>query len=203
MRSKFVMASLPFFIILMMLLSPVTPSPAISHSGKVSLQPFAVSENTKAQNTSVYNFTQLNLSFPHMNFNITNNTTLPPGEFRVTFIESGLPSGILWSVTVNGSQENSTSRNISFSLKNGIYPFQLGYINGYIEFNSYNNFTINGTNISININYCAGSVNPGGPEIGASGPSLLPMFYVYLLIAVAVILILIYLTRKIIDRNQV
>lgn len=53
-----------------------------------------------------------------------NRTAVPPtAEHSVTFTESGLPSGTLWSVTVNGTLRSSVSTSISFPEPNGSYAY--------------------------------------------------------------------------------
>lgn len=44
-------------------------------------------------------------------------------EYDVTFTESGLPSGSVWYVTLNGTSINSTTANITFEEPNGSYSF--------------------------------------------------------------------------------
>ncbi len=44
-------------------------------------------------------------------------------NYAVTFEETGLPSGTLWQVNLNGSIQSSTSTEIVFSEPNGGYPF--------------------------------------------------------------------------------
>ena len=51
--------------------------------------------------------------------------------FDVTFTESGLPSGVSWSVTVGGSTISSTEGTITFSEPNGTYSYTLGSVSGY------------------------------------------------------------------------
>ncbi len=49
----------------------------------------------------------------------------------VTFTESGLPTGTLWSVTLNGIAENSTGRTITFADPAGTYSYWVGSVRGY------------------------------------------------------------------------
>lgn len=46
---------------------------------------------------------------------VTESITFSPVTYTVTFTETGLPSGSLWGVTLNGSAETSTSSSIAFS----------------------------------------------------------------------------------------
>jgi len=51
--------------------------------------------------------------------------------YPIVFTESGLPVGTLWSVTLNGVSETSTSTTVQFALENGSYDFDVGAIAGY------------------------------------------------------------------------
>jgi len=55
----------------------------------------------------------------------------PTVTYSVTFAESGLPSGTAWSVTLNGSNENSTGPAIVFSEPNGAYAYAVGGVTDY------------------------------------------------------------------------
>jgi YVTN family beta-propeller protein len=55
-----------------------------------------------------------------------------PPQFALTFSESGLPAGTSWSVTFNGSSEQSTTALVTFSgFYVGNYSFSLGTVAGY------------------------------------------------------------------------
>jgi hypothetical protein len=58
-------------------------------------------------------------------------TPLPPGLYALTFMESGLPTGQIWSVDLAGTVENSSTDQIVFAEKNDTYPFSVGEISGY------------------------------------------------------------------------
>jgi YVTN family beta-propeller protein len=51
--------------------------------------------------------------------------------YPVTFLESGLPSGAPWSVTLNGSTVSSAGSDISFTESNGTYSYSIGAVSGY------------------------------------------------------------------------
>lgn len=55
-----------------------------------------------------------------------------PGEFVVTFQESGLPSGTSWTVTLNGSPLTSVSTSINFTEENGSFAFLIGPVSNYL-----------------------------------------------------------------------
>ncbi len=54
-----------------------------------------------------------------------------PNTFTVTFEESGLASGTMWSVTLNGHTESSTTDTITFAGINGSYNYLINNVTGY------------------------------------------------------------------------
>ena len=75
----------------------------------------------------------------------------PPSEYTVTFIQTGLPSGTLWSANLNGQQLSSSGTQIIFSESNGTYTFTVGHIAGYVESPSSGSVTVNGASTTVNI----------------------------------------------------
>lgn len=51
--------------------------------------------------------------------------------YSVTFVESGLPPGTTWSVTLNGVTKSSTSNSITFILPEGTYSYSVITPSGY------------------------------------------------------------------------
>ncbi len=51
--------------------------------------------------------------------------------YSVTFSQSTLPSGTMWSVTLNGSTETSAGGSVAFSEPNGTYDYTVGTVAGY------------------------------------------------------------------------
>lgn len=52
-------------------------------------------------------------------------------NYYVTFHEYGLPSGMKWSVTLNGTTMNSTGILITFAVPDGSFQYQVRSENGY------------------------------------------------------------------------
>jgi|GEM_PF-2321781 len=79
--------------------------------------------------------------------------------YSVKFVESGLPSGTLWSVALNGTTHNSTTNTITFTEPNGSYSYTIKTpISGgtgiqYVVSQSTGTLTVNGTNINMNVPY--------------------------------------------------
>lgn len=63
--------------------------------------------------------------------NATQVITFTPVTYRVAFTETGLGSGISWSVTLNGTTITSDSASIAFTERNGSYSFVIGSVAGY------------------------------------------------------------------------
>jgi len=79
--------------------------------------------------------------------------------FSITFTESGLPSGTLWFITLNGITHNSTTNTITFTEPNGSYSYTIETpISGgtgiqYVLSQSTGTLTVNGADININVPY--------------------------------------------------
>jgi YVTN family beta-propeller protein len=54
-----------------------------------------------------------------------------PPKYPVTATETGLPTGTTWAVTLNGTENSSTSSSIGFSEPNGTYPYTVAPVPGY------------------------------------------------------------------------
>jgi len=68
--------------------------------------------------------------------------------YAVTFMESGLPLGRFWSVTLNGAIYNSTTDTKIFLVPNGTYSYTIGSVPGYSASPSFGNITVNGANVT-------------------------------------------------------
>ncbi len=90
-------------------------------------------------------------------------TPPPPSTYAVTFAESGLPSGTLWSVIVNGSTQNSTTTQITYTETNSTYAFAVGAIVGYTANPASGSLTVNGLPVTQNITFSA--IPPGSYSV--------------------------------------
>ncbi len=64
--------------------------------------------------------------------------------YAVVFTESGLPSGSLWSLTVNAQSPSSKTTTITVQLPNGTFPYTLHAIAGYAPVSPSGSVTVNG-----------------------------------------------------------
>jgi hypothetical protein len=79
------------------------------------------------------------------------NSTAP---YSITFVESGLASGTIWSMKVGTLAESSATNKIVFSVVNGTYSYSTGSVVYYkITENSAGTVTINGSSETINVAY--------------------------------------------------
>jgi len=75
--------------------------------------------------------------------------------YAVAFIESGLPQGTSWSVTVQSSQKATTSTSNSFNLTNGTFTYTVGSVAGYSATPSSGSVTVNGLPVTVTIVFSA------------------------------------------------
>ena len=73
---------------------------------------------------------------------------LPVPTYNATFVETGLPLGTNWSLSLNGTPGSSNTSAINFTLPNGTYAFAVGPIIGFQVSPSQGNVSIVGSNVS-------------------------------------------------------
>jgi YVTN family beta-propeller protein len=76
-----------------------------------------------------------------------------PPTYTVTFVESGLPSGTNWSVTLDGTKWATALFVIMFSEPNGAYPYTVGLVTGYASTPSSGSVTVSGANTGVLVNF--------------------------------------------------
>ncbi len=110
------------------------------------------------------------------------NTTIffAVSTYKVTFTSSGLSQGITWGVSVYNISSKTAVFNatIVFYLPNGSYIFSIPYVSGYsVSSNATGLFTIDGTNLFVNVTFAPTSQTPGGildgKLIGYIAPAIL------------------------------
>jgi YVTN family beta-propeller protein len=77
------------------------------------------------------------------------------GQYPVHFTESGLVAGTAWSVTLNGTQDESTTGTASFAEPNGTYPFTVEPVAGYTGSPSSGSVTVDGTPVNQSVEFTA------------------------------------------------
>ncbi len=72
---------------------------------------------------------------------------------KVTFTETGLPTGTSWSVTLNGISKSSTSSTVSFSEPDGTYAYTVGGVSGFTVSPASGNVTVQGAAVDVTVTY--------------------------------------------------
>ncbi len=80
-------------------------------------------------------------------------TAVPPPTYPVSFIETGLPMGTSWSVTLDGVPRTSGMSTITFSEPNGTYAYSVGSVWGYIASPPSGSVIVNGAGVSTSITF--------------------------------------------------
>lgn len=84
------------------------------------------------------------------------NVTFSPTLYAVTFVSSGLPAGIAWTVTVNAESENSSHGALLFRLSNGTWIYNVSAPTGYLVVPSeLGTFLVDGASLTVTINFTA------------------------------------------------
>jgi parallel beta-helix repeat protein len=76
---------------------------------------------------------------------------------NVTITETGLPTGVKWSVTLNGRTRGSTSNSITFSELDGTYQYEVSMLPGFDESTTSGTIIVEGANVQKAITF---SLNP-------------------------------------------
>jgi DNA-binding beta-propeller fold protein YncE len=86
-----------------------------------------------------------------------------PGKYLVVFTASGLPSGTMWSLTINGSIVSGTTSVLTTRLQNGTYPFSVGQVTGYSVNPRTGSVTVSGSGLNKNITFT--SITSSNPTL--------------------------------------
>jgi hypothetical protein len=112
-----------------------------------------------------------------------------PVDYSVRFVETGLPNGTTWSVSLAGAAFVSTNASGAFSEPNGSFAYGVAPIPGYAATPAGGSVRVNGTNVTVGIAFVlvtysvvfvaaglapgtAWSVTVGGTPVSTTGPSL-------------------------------
>lgn len=75
--------------------------------------------------------------------------------YKVTFTETGLPSGTSWSADLESDQVSSTTSTVVFEEQNGTYDFTMGSVSGYSPSPSSGDIKVSGAPVKISITFTA------------------------------------------------
>jgi len=119
-------------------------------------------------------------------------------RYNITFLESGLPLGTAWSVSVGGVPETSTGDTIVFQLSNGTgYVYTVTSVSGFDATTYTGIFHVTGQPVTIPVSWThstggpPGTQGPEGPQgpqgvagqPGTPSPSIFEIAYVVIAIA--------------------
>jgi hypothetical protein len=110
---------------------------------------------TVATSDHIYKPTVYTGSFTVDGASLSESVTFVEVTYTVTFTETGLPSGTLWSVTLNGTTLSSTTSTITFSEPNGTYTYSIGSVSGYTVSLSSGSLTAIGKTVNQSITFTA------------------------------------------------
>jgi YVTN family beta-propeller protein len=79
----------------------------------------------------------------------------PTASYNVTFSETGLPAGSVWSVSLNGTVQSSNSSEITFVANNGSFEYAIENVSGYVPSPAGGSIFINGSGASTRVNFGA------------------------------------------------
>ncbi|MGC8673492.1 MAG: DUF7619 domain-containing protein, partial [Thermoplasmata archaeon] len=87
--------------------------------------------------------------------NVNQVITFSMKTYTVTFTENGLPNGTIWFVNLSNGQSFFSSTNIiTFQEPNGSYTYTIATVNKEYSPSRYSGiFNLNGSNITINVNF--------------------------------------------------
>ena len=116
-------------------------------------------------------------------------------RYSVIFSETGLQSGVSWSVTLDGITDSSTSSSITFIVPNGTYSYVIGSVAGYTQ-PSNGTVRVNGTTVIQSVTFTRlFSVPP--PELHPKSHSLDEELYIITgVLIVAIIALAVYIVKR-------
>ena len=82
---------------------------------------------------------------------IQHNVTFKSDLYSVTFAEAGLPSGAMWSATIDGIYSQTTLGALSFSLPGGTYIYHLSSAGSYVPINAVGVISVSKSNVSVSV----------------------------------------------------
>jgi hypothetical protein len=98
---------------------------------------------------------------PYTGANQTVTISFGKIAYRVSFVETGLPTGRSWSVTFNGSLGSSSNTTISFVTFDGSYSYVVSPQPNYTASPSGGNVIVFGSNVAVNISFAGIPVRYG------------------------------------------
>jgi hypothetical protein len=107
-------------------------------------------------------------------------------DYRVRVSETGLPAGITWQATVDGTTKHTTSTSISYELPNGTYTWSIAAVSGYTVSPQTGHVTVGGGNRTVAVVFTP----------APSGSFLSKWWWAILAVVVVLVIAVILLVRR-------
>jgi YVTN family beta-propeller protein len=147
---------------------PGSVTPILNQSSRTPSITFAEPNGTYA--FSIYGFTQNwvnayvatpssgNVTVRGAAASVRVTFTLSPSFYLVTFVETGLPVGLTWSLALDGQGLSSTTSSIVAAEPNGTYPYTVGGTIAYTPSPSSGTLTVQGGPVQVSVTF---TISPG------------------------------------------
>lgn len=76
-----------------------------------------------------------------------------PQLYNLTFVESGLPLGTMWNVTLDDETLSSTNSTVMFKVKDGVYNYTIPGVNGVDSSIPTGTVTVNGSDVKVLVRF--------------------------------------------------
>ncbi len=151
-------------------------------AGSYTFSILAPSGFVAAPHAGTVTVTTQNVTVPVL-FSSSGSGPGPPATYPVTFVESGLPAGTLWSISTSSTVSTRTSQ-LVLNASNGSYSYTVNPVSGYVASPGQGEFTIGGAPLTIALAFLSnrsvsppgetGSPPPGLPPAGSGAPPIAP-----------------------------
>lgn len=105
------------------------------------------------QSVAGYGFSPAYGSIPVDGASIAVPVTFAARSYNISFISTGLPSGMPWSITINGIVESTTGQSIIFQATPGLYAYSIPEIQGYYPAESSGAVQVVDSNLTVNVTW--------------------------------------------------
>ncbi len=85
--------------------------------------------------------------------NVTRFIQWSPQLYNLTFVESGLPLGTMWNVTLDNNTISSTNSTVMFKVKDGVYNYTIPGVNGVSSSIPRGTAVVNGSDVKVLVRF--------------------------------------------------
>ncbi len=115
--------------------------------------------------------------------------------FEVTFVESGLPTGASWTVTLGGRSMSSSTDTIAFPEPNGTYSYNVTPVVGYVAGLPQGSTPVDGQGNTIDVGFTAAPSSGPGSTLTVGGLSVIDLAGIAAIVAVVAV-VAVLLSRR-------